>query len=185
MRALLVYESMFGNTRDVARAVAAGLRTGLEVEMVEVGLARPEVPAGVDLLVVGGPTHALGLSRPQTRLQAAGKAAGPLVSPHGGLREWLAAVGHRTDRLPAAAFDTRLRTPIPGAAANAAARRLRHTGYRLISRPRGFYVGATTGPLLDRELARATEWGRRLAAAMAPTADRPSTQPTRGTRTHE
>ena len=48
MRALVVYESMFGNTRDVASAVADGLRTVGDVETVEVGVAPSRPPADVD-----------------------------------------------------------------------------------------------------------------------------------------
>jgi flavodoxin len=74
MRALIVYESMFGNTRQIAEAVAEGLRAGHDAAPVEVGLVEvgeaPATVADVDLLVVGGPTHALGMSRPETRQSA-------------------------------------------------------------------------------------------------------------------
>jgi hypothetical protein len=178
MRALLVYESMFGNTQEIARAVAAGLATRMSVDLVEVGTAGNRIPDDIDLLVVGAPTHALGLSKPQTRLQAGEKANVSLVSTGNGLREWLDIVGPRADGLAAAAFDTRVKLPIPGSASRSAARQLRHRGYRLISRPTNFYVAGTTGPLLDGELHRAREWGVRLAGiAAGASADQPR-QPT-------
>lgn len=167
MRALLVYESMFGNTREIARAVAVGLSTRMSVDLVEVGAAGTQVSDEIDLLVVGGPTHALGLSRPQTRLQATEKTDAPLISTGKGLREWLATCADRPGRHAAAAFDTRVKMPLPGSASHALARQLRRHGYRLVCRPISFHVAGTTGPLLDGELQRAREWGRWLATSTA------------------
>ena len=68
MRAVVVYESMFGDNRQVAQAIAAGLgERGVTAETVEVGAAPTVVPAEVDLLVVGAPNHAWSLPRPSTR----------------------------------------------------------------------------------------------------------------------
>ncbi len=64
MRALVVYESMFGNTEAVARAVAGGLSGSMEVEVYEVSRAPSPVTGPIDLLVVGGPTHAFSLVAP-------------------------------------------------------------------------------------------------------------------------
>jgi hypothetical protein len=57
MRAVVVYESMYGNTREVASAIGAGLETAFEVSVVPVSEAGPEGLADADLVVVGGPTH--------------------------------------------------------------------------------------------------------------------------------
>lgn len=89
MAALVVFESMFGNTKMVADAVAEGLARHLRVEQVEVGAAPMVFGGEVELLVVGGPTHPFGLSRPGTRQSAAQQADGGLVSAGIGLREWL------------------------------------------------------------------------------------------------
>src|SRR4051812_12631729 len=92
MKALIVYESMFGNTKEIARGVADGLGEVFEVSFAEVTSDPPVVD--VDLLVVGAPTHAFGLSRPRTRQDASRQG---LVSPavvKFGLREYL-------DRSPA------------------------------------------------------------------------------------
>lgn len=62
MKALVVYESMFGNTEQVARAVATGLGRHLDVELVAVANA-PDTVSDVDLVVVGGPTHAFSMTR--------------------------------------------------------------------------------------------------------------------------
>ena len=82
MRAVVVYESMYGNTHLVADAIGAGLSTVCDVSVVPVAQADPAVLAGADLVVIGGPTHAHGMSRPSTR-KAAVEAAG---KPVGGLR---------------------------------------------------------------------------------------------------
>src|SRR6187455_2965455 len=92
MRALVVYESMFGNTQAIASAVARGLSGRMAVDLVEVTDAPTRVAA--DLVVAGGPTHAFSMSRPATRESAAEQAHGrPLVSRGSGLREWLAEAG--------------------------------------------------------------------------------------------
>jgi flavodoxin len=67
MHAIVVYESMFGNTQRVAEAVAAGIAAHMTVELIEVGAAPTQIGEDVGLLVVGGPTHAFGLSRQSTR----------------------------------------------------------------------------------------------------------------------
>jgi hypothetical protein len=164
VRALVVYESMFGNTRAIAAAIAEGLEgADVEVELVEVGTAPAAPDADVGLLVVGGPTHALSLSRPESRSSAAEQAEGePLVSQGIGLREWLAALP--AGRLPSAAFDTHADKRVPGAASRAANKRLRRKGYRAVLPPESFYVSGTAGPLVDGELERARGWGARLAA---------------------
>ena len=111
MRALVVYESMYGNTHVVASNIADGLRADYEVTLVPVAEATTELVAGADLLVVGGPTHLRGLSSAMTRRMAAEAAArdgsGLRLDPDArgpGLRDWLKGLsgGHAL----AAAFDT-------------------------------------------------------------------------------
>jgi hypothetical protein len=163
MRALVVYESMYGNTRSIASAIAEGLAGGMEVAVVEVG----EAPVGVDadLVVAGGPTHAFSMSRPNTRQSAAEQADGQeLVSRGRGLREWLAEAGPGLRGTPVATFDTRITKPhLPGSAAKAAQKRLRRFGSRIVSPAHSFSVLGTAGPLADGEVARARTWGAELA----------------------
>jgi hypothetical protein len=164
-RVLVVYESMFGNTHDVAEAVAAGLRSAAEVTLLDVGEAPLEVSGEIDLVVVGGPTHAFGMSRPSTRQSAVEQGADPQVTEHSGLREWIAGVVAH-DGLPTAAFDTKVAKPhLPGSAAKAAERKLRHRGFKQLVHPESFLVAGTTGDLLDGELERARAWGESLVAA--------------------
>ncbi|HKE68734.1 MAG TPA: flavodoxin domain-containing protein [Nocardioidaceae bacterium] len=171
MRALIVYESMFGNTRNVAEAIAEGLADHVATDIVEVGVAPAQPPADVDLLVLGGPTHAMGLTRPKTRADAATKTSEPLVSRGDGVREWLAALPQADQDRAAAAFDTRIDARwMPGSAAHGIAKRLRRHGYRLVAPAQSYYVDDMTGPLKADELERARRWGSRLGHDMAATA---------------
>lgn len=74
MSVVVVFESLFGNTATVARAVATGIRSVLDatedVTLVDVGKAPRVLGDDVGLLVVGGPTHAFGMTRPGTREDA-------------------------------------------------------------------------------------------------------------------
>ncbi|RKT74897.1 flavodoxin-like protein [Saccharothrix variisporea] len=160
-RALVVYESMFGNTRTVAEAVAEGLTGFGDVEVVEVSHAPDTLPDDVELLVVGAPTHAFGLSRPSTRTSAAEQTASPLVSPGRGVREWLDVLAHNVNGTVAVAFDTRVKVGIlPGSAAKLIAKRLRKLGFPPATPPKTFWVTGTTGPLRERQRDEAVEWAR-------------------------
>lgn len=172
MRALIVYESMYGNTRTVADAIAAGLAETCEVRVVRAGDVTAGMLDGVDLLVVGGPTHAWSMSRRRTRqgaLQAAHKPGSDLHLEPGvegiGVREWLRTLD-RHFGLAAAAFDTRMPGPpfLTGRASKAIARRLKDRWYRLVVAPESFRV-SKTNELLPGEDARARTWGEQVAAA--------------------
>jgi hypothetical protein len=163
MRALVVYESMFGNTRDIALAIADGLSAEVKTDCVEVGSAPTRVPIEVGLVVVGGPTHAFGMSRESTRQDAQKYSSEPLVSAGIGIREWLSRMS--ADRATAAAaFTTEIARPrLPGSAARGAAKRLRRAGLPIIAEPETFLVEGSTGPITEGELDRAHTWGQRLA----------------------
>jgi hypothetical protein len=164
MRTLIVYESMFGNTQPIAEAIADGLAPYSQVELHEVGQAPAPLPAGIDLLIVGAPTHAFGMSRPDTRRSASDKAPGGLMSPGIGVREWLARLDPGTHLVPATAFDTKFGKPswLPGSAARGIAKRLKRLGHLAAAMPKSFYVTGIAGPLADAEPARARDWGRLL-----------------------
>ena len=171
MRALVVYESMYGNTHVVAGNIADGLRATYEVTVIPVAEATAELAAGADLLVAGAPTHMHGLSNVVTRQMAARAAAKDgselRLDPDAGgpgLPEWLKDLGHR-DGL-AAAFDTRINDlpVITGRASRAIARLLKRHGYRLVTAPESFLVSWDT-TLLDGEAARARRWGMTLGTA--------------------
>ena len=164
-RAVVVYESMFGNTRTIAEAVAEGLASHMPTDLCEVGAAPSAVDADVGLLVVGGPTHAFGLSRPATREDATRQAGGHVVSQGIGLREWLETLPRGDGRVAAATFDTRIDHPrVPGSAARKAEKRLRRLRYPVAVGAESFYVTGTPGPLLEGELQRAKGWGEALGS---------------------
>ncbi len=174
MKAVIVYESVYGNTREIAEAVAEGLRERAEVELLPVGEAGTALERA-ELVVVGGPTHMHGMAsrlsmrgavddarKKHLEAQLEPGVEGPT------LRDWL-------DRLPqgdhvaAAAFDTRIGKPaiLTGSAAKGIGRRLERRGYVLVAEPESFVVGDSLGPLQPGELERAREWGAGLATACA------------------
>lgn len=170
MRAVVVYESMFGNTKLIADAIAEGLASRVEVERTQVGDAATTIGDDVALLVVGGPTHAFGMSRSATRQSAAEQGARGGGSAEVGIREWLAALERGSTDVAVATFDTRVDKPhVPGSAARSAQKRLRRLGFRIHAPALSFYVADTDGPLIDGELERARRWGNRLAAELATT----------------
>lgn len=173
MRALVIYESMFGNTKRVADAVADGIAPHLVVETVEVSNAPIEVPDDVDLLVVGGPTHVHGMTTVKSRASAVQRSPAPLISRGIGIREWLEQARPAVRNLPAAAFDTRIKAPtlLTGSAAGGFAKRLRSAGFRLTAPARSFMVardGNLDDLLLEGELEAARSWGSALAGQIVP-----------------
>lgn len=166
-RVLVVFESMFGNTKEIADAVADGLSSGYPVDVVDVASAPTRLPDDVALVVAGGPTHAFGMSRRGTRATALQQRGSTVTSTDTGLREWLAAVSRPERPVAAVTFDTRVSRPrVPGSAAHKAERRLRRLGFHLLAPSMTFWVGGTPGPLDEGERMRAREWGATLARSL-------------------
>ena len=168
MKALVVYESLYGNTAVVGEAIAASLRAhGLEADAVPVSEIEVGKEIDVDLLVVGGPTHVHGMSTAGTRRTAVGDEKNTFHEPtlEPGLRSWLKQLRPGSGRL-AAAFDTRFDKPVilTGSAAKGIGRRLGHRGFRLVAEPESFLV-STQNRLLEGEVEHATLWGSELAQA--------------------
>jgi flavodoxin-like protein len=187
MRALVVYESMYGNTHAVAVNIAAGLSARHDVRLVPVTRATPELVAGADLLVVGGPTHMHGMSSASSRRMAADTARKQdrelVMDPDAdgpGVRGWLEGFGGpgmpgrlgRLDKLGsgrgtlAVAFDTRLGGAplLTGRASRGISKLLARHGCRLFAEPESFVV-SKQNTLLDGEAARARAWGTTIGAA--------------------
>ena len=180
---LVVDESLFGNTRQIAEAVAAGLaagRAGMVVDCRPVD--DPGAVAAADLVVAGGPTHALRLANRGTRglelayerrlqrilhRQSPGCRQAVATS---GLRTWLGALPPGHGVTVAAAFDTRMDARVHGGAARLIARRLARHGYRVVAPPAGFTVEGVAGPLRAGELDRARRWGQLLRRGRPPVA---------------
>jgi hypothetical protein len=176
VRVLVVHESLFGNTREVAQAVAEGVRAGCPGACVDCVSVDEAVAADslVDLLVIGGPTHFWGMTSRISRaleyeyelhLRRGPRGDGRLardIRKTRGMRGWLVAAP-AGGGAAAAAFDTRMAGALTGGAAWGIARRLRRHGYQLIAEPRSFLVDGVGGPLHAEELAKASRWGRELA----------------------
>jgi multimeric flavodoxin WrbA len=178
MRALIVYESMYGNTHVVAEHIAEGLRPSFDVTVVSVADATAELVKASDLLVCGGPTHmhsmSSGLSR-RLAIDAAGKADHELsldaAAAGPGLRDWLQGIVR--SRVAAAAFDTRTDSSaaFTGQACQGIARRLRRHGLHVVNHPESFLVD-NDNHLLAGEAERATRWGASVAGAVTAVASR-------------
>jgi flavorubredoxin len=157
MRAVVVVESCFGNTSKLADAIIEGLRSsGAEVETFPAGSAPRRLSA--DLVLVGAPTHNMGLPTSATRTQAVEKGGTAQAT---GVREWLDHVEALDGRV--VAFSTTTGGLLAGSASKAIVKALKR---RKIQAERGtdFTVKGTPGPIADGEIERAREWGRTLDA---------------------
>jgi flavodoxin len=160
MKAMVVYDSAYGNTEKIAQAIGQALGPAEDVETVRVGKVKPEQVAGLTLLIVGSPTQ---------KFSPLGTITGFLKGiPNNGLQG-----------VKVAAFDTRF--PVEaieririlaffvklfGYAAKPIAKRLENKGGELAVPPEGFYVGDTEGPLLEGELERAADWAGQIVATI-------------------
>ncbi len=149
MKSLVVYDSEFGNTEQVARAIAAVLREAGPSDVRSLSDATSFAP-DIELLIVGGPTHAHGIDAAfKTFLETLPDT-------------WV-------NGIEVATFDTRYRMPelVTGSAAHAIAKRLTRKGAHLLDAPKSFFVEHKEGPLVDGELERAAAWAGDLVASVA------------------
>jgi flavodoxin I len=145
MNVLVVYDSKFGNTKRVARAIADALTNKASVRVQSASEQALDLE-GLDLLVIGGPTQVHGLTAPMGELVA----------------------GMTSTEVPVATFDTRFKIPqfLAGSAASSVAKTLEQNGVTLVAPPESFFVHGTEGPLVEGELERAAAWGKELLAAI-------------------
>jgi flavodoxin I len=145
MRALVVYDSFYGNTEKIAEAIGGAI-TGGEVSVLRAGEVGPPELENISLLVVGAPTQG-GRATPQ-------------------IRDFLGRISKaEINGVDAAAFDTRVKSKVAkifGYAAGRIASSLKKKGANLIAEPEGFFVEGTKGPLTEGELERAVAWGKGL-----------------------
>ena len=164
MKAVVVYESLWGNTAAVARAIAEGI--GAEARVLSTAEASSAVVADAELIVAGAPV--LGFRLPDERMRETiranpGDAPTPPDLSHPPLRAWLAALPKGRGR--AAAFETRIWWS-PGGATGAIERGLAQAGYRPVVKAQRFIVTGKYGPLREGELERARRWGAEIGQAM-------------------
>ena len=146
MTSLVVFDTQFGNTEKVARAIGKALESSGPVLVTSIDEIGANDLDGVDLLVVGGPTQGHRARKP--------------------LRDWVDNLSPKVlDRVAIAAFDTRLDWPkvLSGSAANTIEHIVRHHRARLVVPPKSFIVSESEGPLAEGELAHAVEWAEALA----------------------
>jgi flavodoxin I len=157
MKILIVYDSYFGNTEKVAKAIGAALAASGDVRVVRISDFLPAHLQGIQLLIVGSPTRAF--------------------RPSDAIKSFLKGLSARSLReVNTAAFDTRVDITrvnsailtflvnIFGYAAQPIARGLQKKGGKLAAAPEGFYVKDKEGPLEDGELERASHWAASLLA---------------------
>jgi hypothetical protein len=170
MRALIVYESLYGTNRTIAEAIAAGLGADATVTLLDAETAPATIDDQVDLLVVGGPNHQFGLPRPATRAEAAAEWEGERRPAERGLREWLEDLRLSRPGQPAAVWDTRMAAPrvldFLDRSGGTIAKRLRRAGARLVGTPQKYYSADGVGALVEGEEERARAWGAELAGLM-------------------
>jgi flavodoxin len=156
MKALVIYETFFGNTEKIAQAIGNALATQADVRVLRVSDAQPAHLTGIGLLVVGAPTRAF--------------------SPGPATKAWLKTLTPNSlRRVKVAAFDTRIAladvkssilpvfVKLFGYAAEPIARSLAQRGGSLIIPAEGFFVKDTEGPLKEGEIERAAAWAQRIA----------------------
>ncbi len=150
MESLVVYDSKFGNTKKVAEAVADGLRSHGPVRLLGLDKLPPQNLGKVDLLFIGGPTQAHGLSAR--------------------MRQFVDALEPRSATgMVATTFDTRFRVPaaISGSAAKTIGRKLRRVGVRMFAPPESFFVSRGVPKLEQGETERAAVWAKTVADHLA------------------
>ncbi len=161
MKVIVIYDSVYGNTEQIARAIGSALAPLANVQVLRASQVNPEQLKGCELLLVGSPTQR---SRP------------------------IAPVTDMLKRIPAnslkgikiAAFDTRMMqkdidaqpilplfVKIFGFAARPIGDALVKKGGKQIAAPEGFYITGMEGPLLEGELERASNWARQIVETMA------------------
>ncbi len=139
---------------------------GANVALSDVADAPDQIPDDVDMLVVGGPTHAVSMSRLSTRRDAVRHGGAEKDLPRG-VREWLEGLSAPKPGCTFAAFDTRVDMPLlPGAASHSATRLAKKRGFVVVE-PASFLVAGYEGPLLEGQLEHARDWGHGLTEQLA------------------
>jgi flavodoxin len=169
MRAAVVYESMFGNTAAIAEAIGRGLRSvGVEVTVAPFDAFAPATVIDLDLLVVGAPTHARGLSHETTGETALQDEQDVYdgTTPEPGIRDWLEDLPEGAGRA-AVAFDTRRHGPkiLTGAAGKTIENKLELGGFQMAAEHESFLV-TKDNALDDGEEARAEAWAADLGGVL-------------------
>ena len=163
MNAVVVFESLWGNTAAIARAIAEGLGDGARA--LSTAEADAEAVAGADLIVAGAPLLGFSLPTDDMRKGIASNRTGPTADVSApSMRSWLAVLPARERGI--AGFETRIWWS-PGSAAKTIIELAVEKGCRQVAPPEKFVVTGRYGPLKTGELERARAWGATLAGRAA------------------
>jgi flavodoxin I len=145
MKALVIYDSVYGNTEKIAQAIGEVLNN--EARVVRVGEAVPTELGTLDLLIIGSPTQG---GKPTKELQ-----------------DFLSQIPENSlKNVKVTSFDTRISTRLVGIFGYAAGRILEVLKTRkgqVAAFPQGFFVQGSKGPLKEGELERAISWAKGIA----------------------
>ncbi len=170
MRVLIVYESLYGTNRMIARMIADGIGPDADVTITEARSAPSAIGDEVDLIVVGGPNHHTGLPTRESRAEAVEEDSGKTQSASVGLREWLSGLSLANRGQPVAVWDTRMARPrilvLLDHSSRVIAKELKRAGARLVCKPQTFYSADGIGAIVAGEEERARTWGTRLVSLM-------------------
>jgi flavodoxin I len=161
MKALVIYDSVFGNTEQIAQAIGNALGSPEDVEVLRVSNVKPEQLTGLKLLIVGSPTRGF---RPTPAIKNLLKG----ISSHGLEGVKVAAFDTRftVDEIESSVFILRILVNLFGYAAKPIADGLEKKGGELVIPPEGFFVEGTEGPLKEGDLERAADWAKQIIATL-------------------
>jgi len=151
MKALIAYDSMFGNTEKIAQSISDILAESVNVEMVKISKLNPKELKGFELVFVGSPTHR--------------------CKPSESVNVFLDNIPRRALKgISVASFDTRYHMSkwllwLAGSATKRIARKLKSKRGILLLKPESFIVTGREGPLEDGELERASLWSKTIIEA--------------------
>lgn len=156
MKALVVYGTRYGNTQKIAEAIGDGLKSAFAVDVLPIDGVTPAQVTAADLLVLGGPTEAHGMTA--------------------ALKAFVDGMSFSLEGKPVAAFDTRIGVAkiFSGSAASGIDAHLRRAGAKVIADDGSFIVKGKQPELEPGELARALLWGKDVAAKITSLAVAPA-----------
>jgi flavodoxin len=145
MKALVIYDTNFGNTKMVADHLANQLGEG--ARSISVNDFRDDDLTGIELLVVGSPIVGW--------------------KPTEKMGQFLEGLGRdRLKGIKTVAFDTRVKMFISGDAGKKISQALTKAGAEIILGPQAFYVGGKEGPILDGELEKTAEMAKLIKSKL-------------------
>lgn len=145
MKALVIFDSNFGNTKKIAKTIAEKLET--DTKVLSVSDFNIKELEGIKLLVVGSPVNAW---RPTEKIL-----------------KFLADLSEDFLKgIKAASFDTKMRSFLSGDASKKISRKLEKAGAEIVVEPQAFIVKGSKGPLFDGEIEKAEKWAASIKNAL-------------------